>query len=140
MSAPDATQVGSRAGQAPATTPRQVPHRGGPVNPSAEALRAQFGDAVGRVDVGWGETTVIVDGARILDIVRWLHDEDEQRYDFLADVTAVEYRDRGRPLEVVWHLRSLPYRRFLRLKAELAANQPLVVPSVWPVYKTADWL
>jgi NADH-quinone oxidoreductase subunit C len=140
VSAPDATQVGSRAGQAPATTPRQVPHRGGAVNPSAEALQAQFGEIVRRVDVVWGETTVVVDGARVLDIVRWLHDDDEQRYDLLADVTAVEYRDRGRPIEVVWHLRSLPYRRFLRLKAELPQSEALVVPSVWPVYRTADWL
>jgi NADH-quinone oxidoreductase subunit C len=40
----------------------------------------------------------------------------------------------------VWHLRSLPYRRFLRLKAQLARTGPLEVDSVWPVYKSADWL
>ncbi|HEU4632054.1 MAG TPA: NADH-quinone oxidoreductase subunit C, partial [Gemmatimonadaceae bacterium] len=61
-------------------------------------------------------------------------------YDYLSDLTAVEYRDLERPLEVVWHLRSLPYRRFLRLKAELPKTGPLEVPSVWPVYKAADWL
>jgi NADH-quinone oxidoreductase subunit C len=55
-------------------------------------------------------------------------------------VTAVEYRDVARPLEVVWHLRSLPYRRFLRLKMLIPKGQPLEVPSVWPVYKGADWL
>jgi NADH-quinone oxidoreductase subunit C len=58
----------------------------------------------------------------------------------LVDVTAVEFRDPEAPIEVVWHLRSLPYRRFLRLKALLPKTGPLVVPSVWPIYKSADWL
>ena len=131
------------AGSADATqpaTPKNVPNRGGSPNPGAEALRAQFTDAVKRVDVVWGETTVIVDRARVLDIVRWLHDDPNQRYDLLADVTAVEFRDPERPIEVVWHLRSLPFRRFLRLKAELEKGSALSVPSVWPVHKSADWL
>jgi NADH-quinone oxidoreductase subunit C len=125
---------------APPSTPRNVPYHNGTPNPSAEALRAQFGDAVQRVDVVWNETTVFVDRARAGEIVRWLHDDPSQQYDYLSDITAVEYRDLERPIEVVWHLRSLPYRRFLRLKALLFKGQPLVVPSVWSTYKSADWL
>ena len=133
--------AGAAAAGAPApATPRAVPHRGGPVSPSADALRARFPDAVRRVDVVWGETSVYVEPARVLDVVRWLHDDPEQRYDYLADVTAVEFRDLEQPIEVVWHLRSLPFRRFLRLKAQLPKGAPLAVPSVWPVYKSADWL
>ncbi len=129
---------------APATpapvTPHGIPHRGGPENPSAAALTARFTGAVKRVDVVWGETTVYVDNARLKDIIQWLHDDPDQRYDFLCDVTAVEYRDLGVPLEVVWHLRSLPYRRFLRLKVELQKSDALEVDSVWSIYKAADWL
>ena len=121
-------------------TPHNVPHRGGPANPSAAALRDRFGDAVLRIDVGWGETSVYVARERLFEIVRWLHDDPDQQYDYLSDVTAVEYRDLERPLEVVWHLRSLPRRRFLRLKVELARGTPLEVASVWPVYRGADWL
>jgi NADH-quinone oxidoreductase subunit C len=124
----------------PPATPKAVPHRGGAANPSADALRQKFGQAVTRVDVVWGETSVIVDGARLLEIVRWLHDDPSQQYDYLSDVTAVEYRDTERPLEVVWHLRSLPYRRFLRLKVLLEKGTPLSVPSVWAIYKGADWI
>jgi NADH-quinone oxidoreductase subunit C len=121
-------------------TPRNVPYRGGEPNPSADVLRARFGDAVDRVDVVWDETTVVVGGAQLLDIVRWLHDDPGQRYDYLSDVTAVEYRDVERPLEVVWHLRSIPYRRFLRLKVLIPKGQPLEVASICSVYKGADWL
>jgi NADH-quinone oxidoreductase subunit C len=124
---------------APATQ-RNVPHRGGPANPSADALRAKFGAAVHRVDVVWGETTVVVERTLVQEIVRWLHDDPSQRYEYLSDLTAVEFRDTEQPLEVVWHLRSIAYRRFLRLKVQLQRGQPLEVPSVWPVFKGADWL
>jgi NADH-quinone oxidoreductase subunit C len=121
-------------------TPKNVPYRDGAANPSADALRTQFGAVVQRVDVVWGETTVIVETSRVQDIVRWLHDDPTQRYDFCADVTAVEYRDLERPIEVVWHLRSLPFRRFLRLKALIPKGQPLEVPSVWDIHKSVDWM
>ena len=121
-------------------TPRNVPYRDGAANPTAAALAAKFGSAVVRTDVVWGETTVIVDRARVNEIVRWLHDDPTQRYDYCSDVTAVEFRDLERPIEVVWHLRSLPYRRFLRLKALIPRGQPLEVPSVWDVYKGVDWM
>ena len=126
-------------GAAP-STPRGVPHRGGEANPTAAALGERFPDAIQRVVVVWGETTVVVDAPRVLEVVRWLHDDPSQRYDYLSDLTAVEYRDLEEPIEVVWHLRSLPFRRFLRLKAQLPKNRPLEVPSVWPVYRGADWL
>lgn len=124
---------------APAT-PKSVPHRGGPVNPSAEALRQRFPNGVKSVAVVWGETTVIVGGGELLEIVRWLHDDSSQQYNYLSDVTAVEFRDLEQPLEVVWHLRSLPFRRFLRLKVLVPKGAPLEVPSVWSVYRAADWM
>jgi NADH-quinone oxidoreductase subunit C len=121
-------------------TARNVPHRGGDVNPTVDALRAHFGSVIGDQAVVWGETTVWVDAARIRDIVLWLRDDPGQQYDYLVDVTAVEYRDPEQPLEMVWHLRSLPWRRFLRLKAQLPATADLEVPSIEPVYKSANWL
>ena len=128
------------AGTAAPVTPKKIPHRGGPANPTADALRAQFGAAVQRVDVVWGETTVVVDRQRVGEIVRWLHDDPAQQYTYLSDVTAVEYRDVEQPLEVVWHLRSLAFRRFIRLKALLGKGTPLEVPSVYPIFRSADWM
>ena len=128
------------AGSAPAATARNVAHRGGEPNPSAAALKEKFGAALKNVVVGWGETTVIVDNAAAHDIIQWLRDDASQRYDYLSDVTAVEFRDLERPIEVVWHLRSLPFRRFLRVKVLLEKGGALEVPSVWDLYKGADWL
>jgi NADH-quinone oxidoreductase subunit C len=127
-------------GSVPATTPRGVQHRGGDANPSAAALKEQFGPAVRGVVVVWGETTVIVDNAAAHDVIQFLKDDAGQRYDYLSDVTAVEFRDLEKPIEVVWHLRSLPFRRFIRIKVLLKKGSALEVPSVWDLYRGADWL
>jgi NADH-quinone oxidoreductase subunit C len=124
----------------PLVTPRKVVHRGGQANPSAAALAGKFPEAVLRVDVVWAETTVQVTPSSIPEIMRWLHDDQSQRYEYLSDVTAVEYRDFENPLEVVWHLRSLAFRRFLRIKVALDKTAPLEIASVWDIWKGADWL
>jgi NADH-quinone oxidoreductase subunit C len=137
----EVVQPGSgEAGSATPVSPKNVPNRGGAANPSADALKQKFGAAVKRVDVVWGETTVFVDGGSALQMMTWLKDDPAQQYDYLSDVTAVEYREAEAPIELVWHLRSLPFRRFLRIKAQIAKGQPLEVDSVWPIYKSADWL
>jgi NADH-quinone oxidoreductase subunit C len=131
--------AGHGGGDTPAT-PKNVPHKGGPANPSAAALQAQFGAAISRVDVVNGETTVIIDRDRAHDIIQWLHDEPSQSYEYLSDVTAVEHRDAGRPIEIVWHLRSIKFRRFIRLKVMIAKGSALSICSIWDIYKGADWL
>ena len=124
----------------PPTTQKNVVHRGAEPNPSAKSLQDKFGSGIKDVEVIWGETVVYVDPPKVHDVIRWLHDDPSQQYDFLSDVTAVEYRDADAPIEVVWHLRSLPFRRFLRVKAELLKGQPLEIASVYDIYRSADWL
>ena len=109
-------------------------------NPSAAALRARFGAAAGRSAVVLGATVVTVERERAHEILAWLRDDPDQRYDYLVDVTAVEYRDRERPLELVWQLRSLPRGVMLRVKADLAKDRPLEVDSVVDLWRGADWL
>jgi NADH-quinone oxidoreductase subunit C len=121
-------------------TPYGIAHRGGAENPSVDAIRTRFPQAYVRHEVVWGETTVYVTAPSVADVCRFLHDDASQRYEYLSDVTAVEYRDASRRIEVVWHLRSLAFRRFLRLKAELATDAELKVPSVWSIWRGADWL
>lgn len=132
-------EAGSSDSSRPAT-PRKVLHRGGPANPTAAALALRFPEAVLTSEVVWGETTVYIKTSSLMPVMQWLHDDPAERYDFLSDVTAVEYRDFDTPLEVVWHLRSLPNRRFLRIKTPLSKSGPLEVPSVWGIWKSADWM
>ncbi len=128
------------AGLPDPVTPRYIAHQGGPENPSVAALRERFGVAVLRSHVMWGDTTVFVDPKAVHDVIRFLRDDTAHAYNYLVDITAVEYRDTDQPLEVVWHVRSLPWQRFLRIKVELAAGSALEVASVTDLYAAADWL
>ena len=110
------------------------------VSPSAAALRAQFGPAVERVVVSCGDTIVYVSPTRAHEVLAWLRDTPGQEFNYLTDVTAVEYRDPELPLEVVWQLRSLDRRADLRVKATLDKSGPLEVESVWDLWKGADWM
>ena len=110
------------------------------VSPSVAPLRAEFGDAIERHLVSCGDTIVYVARDRSHDVLAWLKDQPAQQFDYLTDVTAVDYRDPERPLEVVYQLRSLGRRADLRVKVALDKRVPLEVRSVWDLWHGADWL
>jgi len=95
---------------------------------------------VRRVAVSCGDTIVSLDPARAVEVLRWLRDDPAQDYQYLVDITAVEYRDAERPIEVVYELFSLGRRVPLRVKLELPADQELAVDSVVPLWRGANWL
>ncbi len=109
------------------------------MNPSVDALRRQFGPSIGRPLVSCGDTIVYVTPGRITDVLGWLKETPGQQYNYLVDVTAVEYRDPERPLEMVYELFSLERRAALRVKAELPKDR-LAIDSVVPIWAGANWL
>ena len=107
---------------------------------SAGALRERFGGSVERVVVSSGDTIVYVTRESAHEALAWLKETPGQEFDYLTDVTAVEYRDPELPLEVVYQLRSLRRREDLRVKIALDRRGPLEVRSVWDLWRGADWL
>jgi NADH-quinone oxidoreductase subunit C len=107
---------------------------------SIPALRTEFGPAIHRHVVSTGQTIVYVDRDRSHDVLAWLRDTPGQEFNYLTDVTAVDYRDPERPLEVVYQLRSLGRKADLRVKVALDKRAPLEVRSVYDLWRGADWL
>ena len=110
------------------------------LSPSVADLRARFGAGIVRHQVSCGDTIVYLARDRAHEILGWLKDDASQRFDYLTDITAVEYRDPERPLEMVWQLWSLDRKAALRLKVELDKREALEVDSVFDLWKGADWL
>jgi NADH/F420H2 dehydrogenase subunit C len=104
------------------------------------AMRERFGPAVLRHATRSAQVVVWVEPASALDILTWLAQDPSERYDYLADVTAVEYRDPELPLEVVYQLRSLGHGADLRVKIPLDPTDALEVASVTDLWAGADWL
>lgn len=107
---------------------------------SADALAARFGPAVLRRAAWCGQAVVFLDRDRALEILGWLRGDPDQAFDYLTDITAVDYRDPNQPLEVVYQLRSLRRKVDLRVKIPLDKGQPLEVDSVFGLWRGADWL
>jgi NADH-quinone oxidoreductase subunit C len=112
----------------------------GAVSPSVAALRSDFGSAIERHLVSSGQTVVYVARERSHEILAWLKNTPGQEFNYLTDITAVDYRDPERPLEVVYQLRSLGRKADLRVKAALDKRAPLEVQSVYDLWRGADWL
>jgi len=110
-----------------------------PAHPSVAALRAKFGDAVGAHQLHAGdEHVVFVDSDHIFEVLEYLQQEPDHHYEFLLDLTAVDYGG-GNPIQVVYQLWSMAHHRSLRVKVELPLDG-LTVASVEPLWRTADWL
>jgi NADH-quinone oxidoreductase subunit C len=108
-------------------------------HPSVPALRRRFADSFLRHELVAGDEHIVyVDPARTFEILQWLKDDPDHLYNYLSDVTAVDYGG-GRPLQVVYQLFSIPHRRHLRLKAELPLDA-LEIESVVPLWQSANWL
>jgi len=114
--------------------------RPGSLSSSVAALRDAFGPAIERHFMSSGQTVVYLDPNRSHEVLAWLKDTPGQEYNYLTDVTAVDYRDPERPLEVVYQLRSLGRKADLRLKVALDKRVPLEVQSVYDLWRGADWL
>jgi NADH-quinone oxidoreductase subunit C len=110
------------------------------MNPSVAALRERFGSAVGRALVSCGDTIVYLDGAMAVSALRWLKEDPAQQYNYLVDITAIEYRDPEQSIEVVYELFSLSRKAPLRVKIALPKNRELSVDSVVPIWNGANWL
>ena len=107
---------------------------------SPSSLSDVFGASILREAVSCGDTIVSVARGRAHDILAWLRDTPAQEFNYLTDITAVDYRDPERALEVVYQLRSLSRKADLRIKIPLDKSQALEVDSVFDLWKGADWL
>jgi NADH-quinone oxidoreductase subunit C len=83
-----------------------------------------------------GETTLLLsDRTRVADVARWL--KSDCRFDYLVDISSVDNLGREPRWEVVYEFYSYADAHHLRLKT--LAEEEQSVPSLVPVFATADW-
>jgi len=101
-------------------------------------VQEQFPESVLEVREFRGETTIVVRRQDIAEVARFTRDDEELRYDFLSDLSAVDWLPHRPRFEVNYHLYSMAYNRRLRLKVLVGENDP-IVPTVTSVWPTAGW-
>ena len=103
------------------------------INP-VETARSGLGEAVQDVVEHRGETTVVVDAAKIDQVCQFFRDTAGLEYNFLSDVTAVDYYPQEPRFAMCYHLYSMIHNRRIRLKAYLPGENPKLptITGVWP--------
>jgi NADH-quinone oxidoreductase subunit C len=143
---PPAPKPGEGAGAPPAPAkpaaappPKPPPPKEGPVpldNELVKRYRARFGDALREAWSDRKQAILVVATEQLLEIAQYTRDEEQ--FDLLVDLTAVDWPKREKRFDVVLILYSFPKQERLRIKAQVGEGQaPPSVVSVWP---TADWL
>jgi NADH-quinone oxidoreductase subunit C len=104
-----------------------------------DALVARFPEAVYDPYEGvGGDDCAFVKKDRIHDVCRWLKDDPSTRFDFAPYITAVDYLGQKPRFEVVYNLFALKTNARIRLRVKVP-EEDLVLPSVTPVWRGADW-
>jgi NADH-quinone oxidoreductase subunit C len=105
-----------------------------------DKLKEKFGAAILNAHSALGEDTIVVDRDKALEIFHTLHDDADFGFEFLIDVTAVDWLERRPRFDVVYQLKSMSRSSRLRVKIQVGADDDAWVPSAHPVWKSADWL
>ena len=87
-----------------------------------EALQTAFGDAVQDTLLFREQTTITVAGEKIVEICRHCRDTKGLEYNFLSDVTGIDYYPQSPRFAVAYHLYSMVHNRALRLNPALAGK------------------
>lgn len=105
-----------------------------------DKLVAQFPVAIVSTHSSHGDDTAIVRAADLKPVMTWL--KERAGFDFLVDVTAVDYLGRDLRFEVVYHLRSMATGSRLRIKVQVGQLEEGPAPEVATVcdlWVTANW-
>jgi len=80
------------------------------------------------------EMTIYVERGSIREACAVLREDSACPFDFLSDVTCVDWYPREPRFEVVYHLLSIPKKERVRLKVRLNSSNPVVesLTSLWP--------
>ncbi len=100
-------------------------------------IAEQRPDCVLSWDVAHGELNVDVAPSNIVAFVEFLKADPKCRFSTLIDVTAVDWPDRPKRFDVVYHLLSMYLNHRIRLRVSVREDE--MVPSVTEVHPGANW-
>ena len=101
----------------------------------ADRIKAEF-PAAGS-SLSFGELTLTAEPKDIVRVIAYLRDDPDCQFTILIDICGVDYPNRPRRFDVVYHLLSIAKNRRIRIRIETEEASP--VPSVVSVHPAADW-
>ncbi len=107
-------------------------------NMTLDKLSRQFPRSVIETHAHRGDATAVVRKEDILAISKFLRDDPDLAYNFMMDLTAVDYMGKEPRFEVVYHLYSLSKNQRVRIKAQVS-EADCAIDSIVSIWVAADW-
>lgn len=109
-------------------------------NPTIDRLTERFPDKIIECEKGERESVAVIKKDNILEICKYLRDDQGLGYNYLIDLCCVDYLGMGKypRFAVVYHLFSLEKGYRIRLKVPLEETD-INIDSVVEVWKGAEW-
>ena len=104
-------------------------------------IAQEFPDSYLRSEEFRGDLALIITKKEIFELMKSLNELENTAFDFLVDITAVDYLKLGgdERFAVIYHLHSHTYYRRLRVKAWVP-EEDMTIPSMMPLWETANWM
>jgi NADH-quinone oxidoreductase subunit C len=84
-----------------------------------------------------GELALDARADQVASVITFLRDDPRCKFTTLIDICGVDYPERGKRFDVVYHLLSMQLNHRIRIKVQTDEDTP--VPSIVGVYPCADW-
>ncbi len=102
-----------------------------------QTLAGKITDGLEAWHVAFGELTLMVARTQVLKVLRFLRDDSGCQFECLIDICGVDWPERERRFDVVYHLLSPRQNQRIRIKIETDAATP--VPSAVEIFPAANW-
>ena len=115
-----------------------APPKEGPValdNDLVKRYKQRFGDAIREAWIDRKQAILVVGREKLVEIATY--SRDDEKFDWLSDLTAVDWPKREQRFDIVLNMYSMEKNERLRLKVHASADER--VPSVQGVWATANW-
>jgi NADH-quinone oxidoreductase subunit C len=103
-----------------------------------EKMKSRFGNDILESNEFRDELTVVVPKARIVEVCRFLKEDPQLQFDFLADVCGIDMYTPEKRFGVIYNLYSLKNKNRIRVKI-FTEEDDLKVQTMTGVFGTAHW-
>ena len=100
-------------------------------------IEAKRADCVLGWQIAHGEITVDVAPSNIAGLAEFLKTDQNCAFSTLVDITAVDWPERPKRFDVVYHLLSMTQNQRIRVK--VAVREDDIVPSITGIHPSANW-
>ena len=107
------------------------------MNDLKEHIEAQLDEAINAASIENGELTIDARRTEIMTVISFLRDDPICKFSSLIDICGVDYPNRERRFDVVYHMLSMAHNTRIRIK--VTTDETVPVHSINSIFPNANW-